>query len=165
MSWWSQPGSNRRPSGCKPDALPAELWPLPRWPKVAYGAFGTAPERRDFQAPCPLAEIVETISADIARSPRAKGVTFARYPSAGRNRRDDFGGHHLVARGQKDGASHRGLAALLPATLAPRLGGTISAATCSLRQSGDARPKLTKWWVWEELNLRPHPYQGCALTN
>jgi hypothetical protein len=21
------------------------------------------------------------------------------------------------------------------------------------------------WWVWEELNLRPHPYQGCALTN
>jgi hypothetical protein len=27
--WWSQPGSNRRPSGCKPDALPAELWPRP----------------------------------------------------------------------------------------------------------------------------------------
>ena len=25
--WWSQSGSNRRPSGCKPDALPAELWP------------------------------------------------------------------------------------------------------------------------------------------
>ena len=24
-------------------------------------------------------------------------------------------------------------------------------------------PKI--WWVWEELNLRPHPYQGCALTN
>ena len=21
------------------------------------------------------------------------------------------------------------------------------------------------WWVWEELNFRPHPYQGCALTN
>ena len=21
-----------------------------------------------------------------------------------------------------------------------------------------------RWWVWEELNLRPHPYQGCALT-
>src|SRR3954470_21677360 len=26
---WSQPDSNRRPSGCKPDALPAELWPRP----------------------------------------------------------------------------------------------------------------------------------------
>ena len=22
-----------------------------------------------------------------------------------------------------------------------------------------------KWWVWEESNFRPHPYQGCALTN
>ena len=21
-----------------------------------------------------------------------------------------------------------------------------------------------KWWVWEDLNFRPHPYQGCALT-
>ena len=21
------------------------------------------------------------------------------------------------------------------------------------------------WWVWEESNFRPHPYQGCALTN
>jgi len=22
-----------------------------------------------------------------------------------------------------------------------------------------------EWWVWVELNHRPHPYQGCALTN
>ena len=21
------------------------------------------------------------------------------------------------------------------------------------------------WWVWEELHPRPHPYQGCAITN
>ena len=27
-TWWSQSGSNRRPSACKADALPAELWPL-----------------------------------------------------------------------------------------------------------------------------------------
>src|SRR3974390_2789343 len=27
ISWWSQSGSNRRPSRCKRDALPAELWP------------------------------------------------------------------------------------------------------------------------------------------
>ncbi len=20
------------------------------------------------------------------------------------------------------------------------------------------------WWAWEDSNLRPHPYQGCALT-
>ena len=26
-------------------------------------------------------------------------------------------------------------------------------------------PTRLIWWVWEELNLRPHPYQGCALTN
>ena len=41
---------------------------------------------------------------------------------------------------------------------------------------GDAKRALGKWaapqrrsagfwWVWEELNFRPHPYQGCALTN
>jgi hypothetical protein len=22
-----------------------------------------------------------------------------------------------------------------------------------------------KWWAWAESNGRPHPYQGCALTN
>ena len=22
-----------------------------------------------------------------------------------------------------------------------------------------------RWWVWADLNGRPHPYQGCALTN
>ena len=27
VNWWSQAGSNRRPSACKADALPAELWP------------------------------------------------------------------------------------------------------------------------------------------
>ena len=21
------------------------------------------------------------------------------------------------------------------------------------------------WWAWVDLNYRPHPYQGCALTN
>ena len=21
------------------------------------------------------------------------------------------------------------------------------------------------WWVWVDSNYRPHPYQGCALTN
>ena len=26
-TWWSQPGSNRRPQACKASALPTELWP------------------------------------------------------------------------------------------------------------------------------------------
>src|SRR5690606_1245556 len=25
-------------------------------------------------------------------------------------------------------------------------------------------PLGSGWWVWEDSNLRPHPYQGCALT-
>src|SRR2546421_7541608 len=28
-----------------------------------------------------------------------------------------------------------------------------------------ARHAPLRWWVWEELHLRPHPSQGCALTN
>ena len=24
--------------------------------------------------------------------------------------------------------------------------------------------RFKKWWVWQDLNLRPHPYQGCTLT-
>src|SRR5688572_17726977 len=32
VSWWSQPGSNRRPQACKASALPTELWPLLRSP-------------------------------------------------------------------------------------------------------------------------------------
>ena len=29
-------------------------------------------------------------------------------------------------------------------------------------QSFTAHP--SGWWVWEDSNHRPHPYQGCALT-
>ncbi len=25
-------------------------------------------------------------------------------------------------------------------------------------------PRAITWWVWMDLNHRPHPYQGCALT-
>ena len=25
-------------------------------------------------------------------------------------------------------------------------------------------PSMLFWWVWEDLNLRPHAYQACALT-
>ena len=33
-----------------------------------------------------------------------------------------------------------------------------------MRVTGIGRPEEF-WWVWEDLNFRPHPYQGCALTN
>ena len=26
-------------------------------------------------------------------------------------------------------------------------------------------PEAMKWWAWVDSNYRPHPYQGCALTN
>jgi hypothetical protein len=25
--------------------------------------------------------------------------------------------------------------------------------------------KLLSWWAWDDLNIRPHAYQACALTN
>jgi hypothetical protein len=25
--------------------------------------------------------------------------------------------------------------------------------------------RLKLWWAWVDSNYRPHPYQGCALTN
>ncbi len=30
-------------------------------------------------------------------------------------------------------------------------------------RSGISNPMV--WWVWVDSNYRPHPYQGCALTN
>ena len=26
-------------------------------------------------------------------------------------------------------------------------------------------PAFQGWWAWVDSNYRPHPYQGCALTN
>jgi hypothetical protein len=34
----------------------------------------------------------------------------------------------------------------------------------SIFRSPHSRPRQGKWWVEEELNLRPHAYQACALT-
>ena len=27
------------------------------------------------------------------------------------------------------------------------------------------RKQIKRWWAWVDSNYRPHPYQGCALTN
>ena len=56
-------------------------------------------------------------------------------------------------------------------TLAPRpSGGAREDRTPDLLRARQALSQLSYgprqgWWVWEESNLRPHPYQGCALTN
>ena len=85
--WWSLSGSNRRPSACKADALPAELRPR----LFASRRAGLRPKAA---APPPL-------------------------------------------------ASRR--AGLRPTPLGPILIDKV-------------------WWVEEDLNLRPHAYQACALT-
>ena len=38
---------------------------------------------------------------------------------------------------------------------------------CQLSYTPWATPKtaLGIWWAWVDSNYRPHPYQGCALTN
>src|ERR1039457_7377961 len=105
LIWWSQPGSNRRPSGCKPDALPAELWPLPL----------------DLLSPGGVAAWLRS--------------------------------SHTIC--------------MLRCSPAPRLASrqNLGAEVLPIRSTPGPTSLRLIWWVWEELNLRPHPYQGCALTN
>ena len=49
------------------------------------------------------------------------------------------------------------------------IGGARRDRTADLLRAKQALSQLSYgpviWWVWEDLNFRPHPYQGCALTN
>ena len=38
------------------------------------------------------------------------------------------------------------------------------APTSTSRHSMCVCAHHSEWWVWEDSNHRPHPYQGCALT-
>jgi hypothetical protein len=41
----------------------------------------------------------------------------------------------------------------------------VSASVESQRRLSDRGAVAARsWWVWEDSNFRPHPYQGCALT-
>jgi hypothetical protein len=31
-------------------------------------------------------------------------------------------------------------------------------------QQRNGHERRDKWWAWDDSNVRPHPYQGCALT-
>ena len=53
---------------------------------------------------------------------------------------------------------------------ATKNGGARRDRTADLLRARQALSQLSYgpdiyWWVWEDLNFRPHPYQGCALTN
>src|SRR5437588_3463221 len=60
-SWWSQPDSNRRPPGCKPGALPTELWP--RKTNARHRLRNVPPRYRDN---------VEVVTADDGHGPADK---------------------------------------------------------------------------------------------
>jgi hypothetical protein len=55
------------------------------------------------------------------------------------------------------------------------LGGAKRDRTADLLRARQALSQLSygpdktftphNWWVWADSNCRPHPYQGCALTN
>jgi hypothetical protein len=40
----------------------------------------------------------------------------------------------------------------------------VTAPTTSITGLFTATSLVGETWAWEDLNLRPHPYQGCALT-
>jgi hypothetical protein len=50
-----------------------------------------------------------------------------------------------------------------------QFGGAREDRTPDLLRAKQALSQLSygpvNWWVWVDLNHRPHPYQGCALTN
>ena len=57
-----------------------------------------------------------------------------------------------------------------PKTAGRKAGGANRDRTDDLLLAKQALSQLSygpikDWWVWEESNFRPHPYQGCALTN
>ena len=57
-------------------------------------------------------------------------------------------------------------------TISKRNGGAMRDRTADLLNANQALSQLSYspvksfqiWWAREDLNLRPHPYQGCALT-
>ena len=142
--WWSQPGSNRRPQACKASALPTELWPRCLIDPQTPGGRIRGPGLR-------------TIWCDVCL-PQAPARTSVRLAIlAGQVR--------LRARGRAYGpggpGAHDRTHRVRKADRPPRL----MARKPRLRMQPLALEAKQEWWAWEDLNLRPHPYQGCALTN
>jgi hypothetical protein len=73
-------------------------------------------------------------------------------------------------RGPPEQSQHRTRVRFLKISAATRAGGASRDRTGDLLLAKQAFSQLNYgpsigWWVWEELHPRPHPYQGCALTN
>jgi hypothetical protein len=61
----------------------------------------------------------------------------------------------------------------LPKKFQKKNGGPDQDRTDDLLNANQALSQLSygptlsseNWWAWQDLNLRPHAYQACALTN
>ena len=145
--WWSQAGSNRRPPACKAGALPAELWPqcLIFFP-VAALRFSRAWSHRYPYAPGARAK-----RALLQKKSLRTTSTSYSFPAL---------------------TSYRKIRLRFPLThflshlvqIGLRLWRSVLVHVSRKLRSSWAKWG-GKWWVWVDLNHRPHPYQGCALTN
>ena len=135
--WWSWTGSNRRPPACKAGALPTELQP-------------------------PLDALRRRCRRCASRS---LGHVRMYAPSLSPARALASSPNRIESRNQ---ASTRIPAAWrkAPMTSPESFQARRSAAPHSNAMQAVLQRHMGRfWWVWEDLNFRPHPYQGCALTN
>ena len=138
--WWSQAGSNRRPPACKAGALPAELWPRDlsffRLAALVVRSLGHVPDVHSRRS--------LTTALPAEKSPAS---LFFQAPS------------------QASRKTYRSPFLINPefAPFCSDQGGDSRRIACYA--SGAPTPSWAKWWVWEDLNFRPLPDQGCALSN
>ena len=140
--WWSWTGSNRRPPACKAGALPAELQPraclFSSGPRCSHRARRSHSYRYAplIALPAPCPEEKILRARFFAGTSKARRLV-AEPPTL-------IPGRHCQFFADRGGRWRSLLLASEPVA---------------------QRRAAKNWWVWEDLNFRPHPYQGCALTN
>ncbi len=143
FKWWSQTGSNRRPPACKAGALPTELWP----PDLSF--FRVPALQSSLSRSCTVRTLPPSLSLRLVTQKKSCVSVLAEHLKFFRTSLTQSSGFF---RNSDKGSPFFGVQ-----------GGDSRRIACYA--SGVPTPKSGKWWVWEDLNFRPHPYQGCALTN
>src|SRR5262245_36008915 len=54
---------------------------------------------------------------------------------------------------------------LLKSQISEDVDGGLSARPDTPFEISNLKFEILIWWAWVDSNYRPHPYQGCALTN
>jgi hypothetical protein len=143
VNWWSQAGSNRRPPACKAGALPSELWP----PDLSF--FPSDALRCSLSRSCTVCTLPPSLSSRLADEKKSCVSVLTKHLKFLTSFFDALPDSFRKSNKDSPFCSDQG-------------GGS---RRISLYASGPTTPSWAKWWVWEDLNFRPHPYQGCALTN